>query len=161
MPTGKSGSVPLPMAALQEARLEPMDSASNATDAAITKAFAGIAALLDQAPALIARGRFLDCECLLGPLSHPFHASIRQGRIVDLTPSPVLMRSWRFSYRASAAAWAEHWQPAPRPGFHDLLALTKRGEATLEGDLHPFITHLQYFKDVLALPRRHFATVAS
>ena len=138
-----------------------MDSASNATDAAITKAFAGIAALLDQAPALIARGRFLDCECLLGPLSHPFHASIRQGRIVDLTPSPVLMRSWRFSYRASAAAWAEHWQPAPRPGFHDLLALTKRGEATLEGELHPFMTHLQYFKDVLALPRRHFATVAS
>jgi hypothetical protein len=138
-----------------------MDSASNATDAAITKAFAGIPALLDQAPALIARGRFLDCECLLGPLGHPFHASIRQGRIVDLTPSPVLMRSWRFSYCASVAAWAEHWQPAPRPGFHDLLALTKRGEAKLEGDLHPLMTHLQYFKDVLALPRRHFTTAAS
>ena len=71
------------------------------------------------------------------------------------------MRSWRFSYRASAAAWAEYWQPAPRPGFHDLLALTKRGEAMLEGDLHPFMTHLQYFKEVLALPRRHFATVVS
>ena len=163
------------MAALQTPRLEPMISASNATDAAIIKAFAGIPALLDQTPALIARGRFLDCEFLLGPASHAFHASIRQvriidlvpgkrgasGRIVDLTPSPVLMRSWRFSYRASVAAWAEYWQPAPRPGFHDLLALTKRGEATLEGDLHPFMTHLQYFKDVLALPRRHFATVVS
>jgi hypothetical protein len=147
------------MAALP--RLEPMISVSNATDAAIIEAFAGIPALLDQTPALIARGRLLDCECLLGPLSHPFHASIRQGRIVDLTPSPVLMRCWRFSYRASAAAWTEHWQPAPRPGFHDLLALTKRGEATLEGDLHPFMTHLQYFKDVLALPRRHFATAVS
>src|SRR6187399_1961874 len=105
MPTGRTGSVSLPMAALQEARLEPMILASNATDAAITKAFAGIPALLDQAPALSARGRFLDCECLLGPLGHPFHASIRQGRIVDLTPSPVLMRSWRFSYCASVAAW--------------------------------------------------------
>ena len=41
----------------------------------------------------------------------------------------------------------------PAPGWHDLLALTKREEATLEGDLHLFMTHLQYFKDVLALPR--------
>lgn len=138
-----------------------MISVSNAADAIIIEAFAKIPALLDQAPALIARGRFLDCECLLGPAGHAFHVSIRQGRIVDQTPSPVLMRSWRFSYRASAAAFAEYWQPAPRPGFHDLLALTKRGEATLEGDLHPFMTNLQYFKDVLALPRRHFATAVS
>ena len=93
------------MAALQEARLEPMISASNATDAAIIEAFAGIPALLDQTPALILRGRLLDCDCLLGPASHAFHASIRQGRIVDLTPSPVLMRSWRFAYRASVTAW--------------------------------------------------------
>ena len=47
------------------------------------------------------------------------------------------------------------------PGFYDLLALTKRGEAVLEGDLHPFMTHLQYFKDLLALPRRDFATVVA
>lgn len=141
--------------------LERMISVTNATDAAVIQAFAGIPALLDRKPALIVRGRFLDCECLLGPIGHPFHASIRQGRIVDLTPAPVLMRSWRFSYRASPAAWAEHWQAAPRPGFHDLLALTKRGEAVLEGDLHPFIANLQYFKDVLALPRHNFVMVAS
>jgi hypothetical protein len=71
------------------------------------------------------------------------------------------MRSWRFSYRASSAAWAEYWQTVPRPGFHDLLALTKRGEAVLEGDLHPFMAHLQYFKDVLELPRGRLAMVAS
>ncbi len=138
-----------------------MISTLNAPDAAVITAFTKIPTLLDQAPALIARGRFLDCECLLGPATHAFHVSIRQGRIVDLTPSPVLMRSWRFAYRASAAAFAEYWQAAPRPGFHDLLALTKRGDATLEGDLHPFMTNLQYFKDVLALPRRDFATVVS
>ena len=138
-----------------------MNPVSDATDAAVIEAFAGIPALLERTPALIARGRFLDCECLLGPATHAFHVSIRQGRIVDLTPSPVLMRSWRVSYRASVAAWAAYWKPAPRPGFHDLLALTKRGEAVLEGDLHPFMTNLQYFKDVLALPRRDFATVVS
>jgi hypothetical protein len=138
-----------------------MSSASNVTDAAIAKAFAAIPALLDRAPVVVARGRFLDCECLLGPIDHPFHTTIRAGRIVDLTPAPILMRSWRFSYRASPLAWAEYWRATPRPGFHDLLALTKRGEATLEGDLHPFMTHLQYFKDVLALPRRHFAGAGS
>jgi hypothetical protein len=41
----------------------------------------------------------------------------------------------------------------PKAGWHDLLALTKRGEATLEGDIRPFMANLQYFKDVLALPR--------
>ena len=141
--------------------MKRMTSPSNASDAAVVGAFAGISALLDQAPALIRRGRMLDCECLLGPMDQPFHVSIRGGRIIDLTPAPVLMRSWRFSYRASSAAWAEYWRPVPRPGWHDLLALTKRKEAVLEGDLHPFMAHLQYFKDVLALPRLHRSVVAS
>ena len=138
-----------------------MTSPSNASDAAVFEAFAGIPALLDQAPSLIFRGRYLDCECLLGPIDQPFHASIRGGRITDLTSAPVLMRSWRFSYRASSAAWAEYWKPVPRPGWHDLLALTKREEAVLEGDLYPFMAHLQYFKDMLALPRPPRPAVAS
>jgi len=137
----------------ERACLKSMTSPSNASDAAVVGLFAEIPALLDQAPALILRGRTLDCECLLGPMDHPFHASIRGGRIVELIPAPVLMRSWRFSYRASPTAWVEHWKPVPRPGWHDLFALTKRGEAVLEGDLHPFMMHLQYFKDMLALPR--------
>jgi hypothetical protein len=70
-----------------------------------------------------------------------------------MAPAPILMRSWGFSYRASPVAWTEFWKPIPRPGWHDLLALTKNGEAVLEGDLYPFMTHLQYFKDLLALPR--------
>ncbi len=41
----------------------------------------------------------------------------------------------------------------PKAGWDDLLSLTKPGEATLEGDVQPFITNLQYFKDLLALPR--------
>jgi hypothetical protein len=49
----------------------------------------------------------------------------------------------------------------PKPGWHDLFALTKRGEAVLEGDLHPFMAHLQYFKDVLALPRQRFVAVTA
>jgi len=138
-----------------------MTPAPNATEATVIKAFSSIPALLDAEPGLIARGRFLDCECLLGPTDHPFHISIRSGRIVDLVPAPVLMRSWRFSYRATPAAWLEYWKAEPPPGWHDLLALTKRKQAVLEGDLHPFMAHLQYFKDVLALPRLQHATAVS
>ena len=121
--------------------------------AEIIAAFAGLPALLDADAALVARGCRLNVACLLGPKDHPFHVSFAAGRIVEMAPAPILMRSWCFSYRASPAAWAEFWKPVPRPGWHDLLALTKSGEAVLEGDLLPFMTHLQYFKDVLALPR--------
>jgi len=145
------------MSASQEVLLNRMTSPPNTTDPAIIQAFAKIPALLEQAPGLMARGRFLDCDCLLGPSEQPFHAAIRAGKIVDLIPAPVLMRSWRFAYRATPAAWAEYWQPMPRPGWHDLFALTKRGEAVLEGDLHLSMAILQDFKDVLALPRQHFA----
>jgi hypothetical protein len=138
-----------------------MSPLPDAADTTVIKAFADLPALLERTPALIARGQMLDCDCLLGPFSHPFHVSIRAGRIVDLTPAPALMRSWRFAYRATSAAWMAYWQPMPKPGWHDLFALTKRGEAVLEGDLHPFMAHLQYFKDVLALPRHQAAAVAS
>lgn len=125
------------------------------TDAAVIEAFRRIPEYLARDAALMVRGRLLDVDCLLGPTVQPFHVSIRGGAIVDITPAPVLMRSSRFSYLASPQAWAAYWQPMPKAGWHDLLSLTKRGEATLSGDLHPFIAHLQYFKDVLALPRRH------
>jgi hypothetical protein len=121
--------------------------------AEIIAAFAGLPALLDADAALVARGCRLNVACLLGPKHHPFHVSFAAGRIVEMAPAPILMRSWCFSYRASPTAWAEFWKPVPRPGWHDLLALTKSGEAVLEGDLLPFMAHLQYFKDVLALPR--------
>jgi hypothetical protein len=141
-------------------RLEKIDTGADRAPAAmesdqeeIITTFAGLPALLDADAALVARGSRLNVECLLGPKDRPFHVTFAAGRIVDMARAPVLMRSWCFSYRASPAAWGEFWKPAPRPGWHDLLALTKIGEAILEGDLLPFMTHLQYFKDVLALPR--------
>jgi hypothetical protein len=64
------------------------------------------------------------------------------------------MRSTAFSFRATEDAWTHYWQPMPAPGWHDLFALTKRGAASMEGDLRPLLQNLQYFKDLLALPRR-------
>ena len=108
---------------------------------------------LSRDAALVHRGRFLDVDCLLGSTEKSFHVSIRGGRITELAAAPILMRSWRFAYRATPQAWSAFWETMPKAGWHDLLSLTKRGEAVLEGDILPFMTHLQYFKDVLALPR--------
>jgi hypothetical protein len=61
--------------------------------------------------------------------------------------------SWDFAIRGTTRAWAEFWQRTPAPGWHDLLALSKRGEVRMEGNLHPLMANLQYFKDLLAMPR--------
>jgi hypothetical protein len=132
----------------------------NGDEADVIAAFTDLPALLDADAALVARGSRLNVACLLGSEDHPFYVCFAAGRIVDMVPAPILMRSWCFSYRASPAAWTAFWKPVPRPGWHDLLALTKSGEAVLEGDLLPFMTHLQYFKDVLALPRARAGVTA-
>jgi hypothetical protein len=33
------------------------------------------------------------------------------------------------------------------------MAMLKAGDLRLEGDLHPFMANLRYFKELLALPR--------
>ena len=99
------------------------------------------------------RGRFLTVECRIDIGSVPFFLSIREGALTACERGPKLMRSTAFSYRAGDEAWTNHWKAVPDPGWHDLLALTKRGAASIEGDLRPFLQNLQYFKDLLALPR--------
>jgi hypothetical protein len=121
-------------------------------DSSITDVFGTLPELLETDTELLRAGRRLSVDCLLGPTGRPLLISIREGRISEMS-IPKTMPSWRFSYTASPRAWIEYWQAEPKPGWHDLLALTKRGEAHLVGDLHPFMTHLQYFKDLLALPR--------
>lgn len=105
------------------------------------------------------RGALCDTQCLLGIGNAVFHLYIAQGRIVSADEGPVLMRSWTFAIKASAETWARFWRPVPEAGWHDLFALTKRGHAVIEGDLKPLLTHLQYFKDVLAMPRSFGARI--
>jgi hypothetical protein len=119
----------------------------------VMEIFGTLPKLLDANPALLHAGRRLSVDCLLGPVDLPFAVCIRDGRITEMSAVPKTMATWRFGYTASQQAWIEYWRPVPKPGWHDLLALTKRGEAHLVGDLYPFMTHLQYFKGLLALPR--------
>lgn len=116
--------------------------------------FARLPDLLANRSDLVRRGRWLSVECRIDVGEEPFFLAIAQGALAGLERGPRLMRSSAFAIRASAEAWQEYWRPIPRPGWHDLLALTKRGAASIDGDLRPLMQNLQYFKDLLALPRR-------
>ncbi|UYN93387.1 MAG: hypothetical protein KIT25_15130 [Enhydrobacter sp.] len=116
--------------------------------------FARLPGLLSVDDDLARRGRWLTTDCRVEVGGEPFHLAFRDGALSAFERGARLMRSSTFTVRATEEAWLEHWRPVPRPGWHDLFALTKRGAAALEGDLRPLLQNLQFFKDVLALPRR-------
>ena len=116
--------------------------------------FGALPRLLAADPDLLHRGRWLTVECRVDVGSEPFFLSIRDGNLAALDRGARLMRSTVFSFRATDEGWTNYWKPMPDPGWHDLFALTKRGAASMEGDLRPLLQNLQYFKDLLALPRR-------
>ena len=122
-------------------------------DAALAACFAGVRAFVNADANLRRRGAFLTTEMFVGIGAVPVHLSIVAGEIVRLDIKPGLMRSWRFAIKGSGRAWSAFWRPVPPPGWHDLFALSKRGELTMEGDLQPFVANLQFIKDVLAAPR--------
>ncbi|MBS0526734.1 MAG: hypothetical protein JSS04_24095 [Proteobacteria bacterium] len=119
--------------------------------------FAALPRLLAADEDLLRRGRWLTVECRVDIGREPFFLSIRDGALAVLDRGARLMRSTAFSFRATDEAWTNYWKPMPDPGWHDLFALTKRGVASMEGDLRPLLQNLQYFKDLLALPRREVA----
>ena len=115
----------------------------------------GFRACLPNDADLIRRGAILRCP-LSGAASATCRStwSLRPGGSCSLERGPFVMRPWRFAVRGTVEAWRGFWRPVPEPGWHDLFALRKRGVVTLEGDLHPLMSNLQYVKDLLALPRR-------
>ncbi len=124
------------------------------TEEALARRFESVPRWLDGDDDLRRCGADFCTTCLIGIGTIPFLVTCERGLRLHLSRGPHLMRSWRFAVRGSCLGWTRFWQAPPPPGWHDLFALAKRGEMTIEGDLHPFMTHLQVIKDLLALPRR-------
>lgn len=99
------------------------------------------------------RGRHLDVTFLIEVGPTPYLVSIHHGRIESVEKGPLVMPRWTFALRASGEAWSTFWMAVPPPGFHDLVAMIKVRALRVEGDQHPFMANLRYFKDLLALPR--------
>ncbi len=106
---------------------------------------------------LVRRGRFLSTTFLMEVGDQGYLVKIIEGRIVSVTPGPFVTPNYSFALRASRAVWEKFWQPLPPLGFTDVFALVKQKLMRMEGDLHPFMANLLYFKDLLAAPRKEMA----
>ena len=102
---------------------------------------------------LIRRGRFVHTAFLVEVGDVSWLVRISEGRITSVTRGPFIMPAWTFALRATRETWEQFWLAEPPPGFNDLFALVKRRALRIEGDLHPFMSNLQYFKDVMATLR--------
>ena len=112
--------------------------------------------MIDQLPArvnadaaLVRRGRFVDVTFLIQSGEDAWLVTVDRGRIAEVQKGPFVMPRWTFALRASAEAWARFWAAEPQPGWHDLFALIRNKQLKAEGDLHPFMANLFYFKGVL------------
>ena len=108
-----------------------------------------LADLVNAQPALVRRGRFVTTTFLLQVGETPWLITVTQGRVTAVVKGPFVMANWTFALRAPADAWERYWRPIPEPGFHDLFALIKQRLLLAEGDLHPFMANLFYFKALL------------
>ena len=100
--------------------------------------------------ALVRRGQYLDTTFLLQIGSDGWLVTVEKGRIASVAREGFSMVNHAFALRASREAWTEFWQRVPKPGFHDLLALSKFRHLKVDGDIKVFMSHLRYFKEVLA-----------
>jgi hypothetical protein len=113
-----------------------------------------IARLVNADAGLVRRGRFVDTTFLIAIDDADTLIRIQDGRVIKVTPGPFITPDYSFALRASREVWEKFWQPLPPLGFTDIFALVKQKLMRVEGDIHPFMANLLYFKDVIAAPRQ-------
>jgi hypothetical protein len=99
-------------------------------------------------------GRHVNTVFLLAVGVDEYLVSLERGEVREFTRGPLLTPSYVFGVRASAETWTEFWSARPAPGRHDLMALLKYGQLSLEGNLHPLMANLFFFKYLLESPRQ-------
>jgi hypothetical protein len=113
-----------------------------------------IAGLVNADSRLVQRGRFVDTTFMIVVGDDSTLLRIQEGKVTKVTPGPFITPNYSFCLRASRDVWEKFWQPLPPRGFTDVFALVKTKLMQIEGDLHPFMANLFYFKDVIAAPRK-------
>ena len=113
-----------------------------------------IAGLVNNDATLVHRGRFVDTTFMIAIDDTPTLLRVQEGRVTNVVRGPFITPNYSFCLRASRSVWEKFWQPLPPLGYTDIFALVKQKLMQVEGDLHPFMANLLYFKDVIAAPRR-------
>ncbi len=129
----------------------------NTADDPLAKTLDAIPALVNADARLVHRGRFVDTTFLVALGGGDTLVRVEAGRVTNVRHGPFITPNYSFALRAPRDVWDKFWQPMPPRGFTDVFALVKQKLMKVEGDLHPFMANLLYFKDVIAAPRRQAA----
>jgi hypothetical protein len=116
-----------------------------------------IARLVNADDGLVRRGRYVDTTFMITIGDDGHLVRVQEGRIAAVTSGPFITPDYSFALRAARDVWEKFWKPLPPRGYTDIFALVKFRRIRVEGDLHPFMSNLLYFKDVLASPRKEAA----
>ena len=113
-----------------------------------------LAARANADPNIKRLGRTCIAEFVLMVSDTPFHVIVQSGKVQDVLQGPFKMRNSSFQISATEAAWSEFMAPLPRPGFHDIFAMSATGNATIVGDMTVLLSHLGFYKALLQTLRR-------
>ena len=99
---------------------------------------------------LASMAQYLNTCFMISTIEHEYLVNIEKGVVKNVEEGPFVMPSYVFKLTAPKNEWIKFLQHTPQPGSHDIIAMLRRKVLKFEGDLHPLMSHLLYFKLLLA-----------
>ena len=94
--------------------------------------------------------QYLNTCFMISTIENEYLVNVQKGIVKNVEEGPFVMPSYVFKLTAPKDEWLKFLQPIPQPGSHDIIAMLRRKVLKFEGDLHPLMSHLLYFKLLLA-----------
>ena len=94
--------------------------------------------------------QYLNTCFMISTIDNEYLVNIEKGIVTNVEEGPFVMPSYIFKLTASKNEWLKFLQSTPQPGSHDIIAMLRRKVLKIEGDLLPLMSHLLYFKFLLA-----------
>ena len=94
--------------------------------------------------------QYLNTSFMISTIENEYLVNIEKGVVKNVEKGPFVMPSYVFKLTAPKNEWLKFLQQTPQPGSHDIIAMLRRKVLKFEGDLHPLMSHLLYFKLLLA-----------
>ena len=94
--------------------------------------------------------QYLNTCFMISTIENEYLVNIEKGVVKNVEEGPFVMPSYVFKLTAPKNEWIRFLQQTPQPGSHDIIAMLRRKVLKFEGDLHPLMSHLLYFKLLLA-----------
>ena len=94
--------------------------------------------------------QYLNTSFMISTIENEYLVNIEKGVVKNVEEGPFVMPSYVFKLTAPKNEWIKFLQNTPEPGSHDIIAMLRRKVLKFEGDLHPLMSHLLYFKLLLA-----------